>query len=195
MRRAARRGVRRPGRPIRLFFFLSGGLFTAVWLVFFLISLEQRSIGRDASDPPAPPRSDEREEGFSFYDTLKGPAAQGSDPLPLAPPPGKPGTARPSPQKEPVRDAGPPPIGDAPKAKTYTVQVGSFREKPAAEALARRLLRKGYPTTLFSYKVSGSSLWYRVRVGSYRDRDEASRMVQRLSREERLSGFVALEDP
>ncbi|MGN0334809.1 MAG: N-acetylmuramoyl-L-alanine amidase [Lachnospiraceae bacterium] len=58
---------------------------------------------------------------------------------------------------------------------TYTIQVGTFRNKIYADNLLLRLKRQGYP----AYIINEEGL-YKVRVGSYDTLDQAADMEQRL---------------
>lgn len=75
----------------------------------------------------------------------------------------------------------------AAKAEALFVQVASFREMPAAEALEHRLRVKSYPVRIVKAKINGSR-YYRVRVGPYASRVEAEATLKRLRERE---GFAA----
>jgi cell division septation protein DedD len=77
--------------------------------------------------------------------------------------------------------AAPPP---AATAGGFTIQVGVFKEKARAEALAAQLKGKG-----FAPSVSGEGP-FSVRVGSYADRMEAEKAQARLRDEEKLQPFI-----
>jgi cell division protein FtsN len=76
-----------------------------------------------------------------------------------------------------------PPAPAAP-AGGFTIQVGVFKEKARAEALAAQLKGKG-----FAPAVSGEGP-FNVRVGSYADRAEAEKAQARLRDEEKLQPFI-----
>ena len=69
----------------------------------------------------------------------------------------------------------------------FVVQVGSFGERTAAQALLDRLEESGFPGYL--EPTPGGSAW-RVRVGPLRDEAEAERVAERLERRERLDTWV-----
>jgi cell division septation protein DedD len=69
----------------------------------------------------------------------------------------------------------------------FVVQVGSFGERAAAQALLDRLEGSGFPGYL--EPTPGGAAW-RVRVGPLRDEDEAERVAERLERRERLDTWV-----
>ncbi len=210
MRRITRQKRHRQSSKVRFFIFLSGGLLTAVLLVLALIWLEDRSLGKrpsllqmknDQSEIPV-----ERPGEFIFYEALKQSNPDGSDLMPLIPNPEEPKLSDkpldPKPTKQKQSRRSPAPVGtSAPspdssikkKAKTYTVQVAAFKERTEAEALAGRLTQKGYPAFLVSEDVPGKGLWYRVRIGHYREKEQARQMANRVSKNEKMSGFVAIE--
>jgi cell division septation protein DedD len=61
----------------------------------------------------------------------------------------------------------------------FVVQVAAVRTRAGAEAIAKRLSAKGYPTFI---TTAGAN--FRVRVGKYSDRKEAEAIAARLAREE-----------
>jgi cell division septation protein DedD len=80
--------------------------------------------------------------------------------------------------------AAPPPAATPPGG--FTIQVGVFKEKARAEALATQLKGKG-----FAAIVSGAAEGpFNVRVGSYADRAEAEKTQARLRDEEKLQPFI-----
>jgi cell division septation protein DedD len=71
-------------------------------------------------------------------------------------------------------------------AGAFTIQVGVFKEKARADAIAARLNGKG-----FAASVSGGADGpFSVRVGSYADRVAAGRDQARLRDEEKLQPFI-----
>ena len=50
---------------------------------------------------------------------------------------------------------------------TYTVQIGSFTDKKAAESVLGSMKRKGYPAFINSMTDSDKKRWYRVRIGTF----------------------------
>lgn len=49
----------------------------------------------------------------------------------------------------------------------YTVQIGSFTDKKAADSVLKSMKRKGYPAFINSMTDSSSKKWYRVRIGTF----------------------------
>ena len=84
----------------------------------------------------------------------------------------------------PAAAAAAPPTAAATGA--FTIQVGVFKEKARADAIASRLKGKGFATT-----VSGGAQGpFNVRVGTYTDRAAAERDQVRLRDEEKLQPFI-----
>jgi cell division septation protein DedD len=65
-----------------------------------------------------------------------------------------------------------------------------MRSKANAEALARRLSRKGYPTFILAPTPGAASQMFKVRVGNYASKDEAERVLLRLQQEEKLQSCI-----
>ena len=68
----------------------------------------------------------------------------------------------------------------------FTIQVGVFKEKARAEALAAQLKGKGFAPTV----SGGADGPFNVRVGSYADRADAEKTQVRLRDEEKLHPFI-----
>lgn len=84
--------------------------------------------------------------------------------------------------------AAPPPPA-SPVKGGYTVQVAAVKQRNEAEAIARRLVSRGYEAYVVEPGVSGARM-YRVRVGSYADRGDAEKVVKRLAQEERFKPWI-----
>lgn len=73
-------------------------------------------------------------------------------------------------------------------ARSYTVQVGAFGNRPQADALRSTLAAAGFDAHVA--EIAGpSSLRYRVRVGTFTSREAAKPTAQRLA-ERKLSTYV-----
>jgi len=72
------------------------------------------------------------------------------------------------------------------------VQVGAFGDAAAAEKLAGRLRRKGFPAFVSPSTGEAEGRW-RVRVGPMPSREDADRTAARLKTEERLPTWVVEE--
>ena len=189
MRRMARLQHTKRNKRIRLVIFLSGCLLTGFLLIWVLIWLEQPLPGKNLSDQPAAikpsPVPENTKDSFIFYEALEERNTDGSELMPLIPK-----------SQEPIPSS--PPTSSiqavAPKGgKTYTVQVAAFSDQATAQALAGRLVKKGYKAYLNPQQVPGKGLWHQVRIGHYSEREEAETMAKRLLKNEQLTGFVAVE--
>jgi cell division septation protein DedD len=67
--------------------------------------------------------------------------------------------------------------------------VQAVNSQPEAEALARRLSAKGYPTFVTPRKV-GAQVRYGVRVGKYDKKGDAEAIKTRLEKEEQFKPWV-----
>ena len=207
MRRNTRSRQKRFSFHGRLGLFLAGGIMTVLLLITVLISLDQRApvrssppdshpienfpgkavIAPTTTDPLTAPPPSPVPETFTFYETLPQ-----SDPS-------NPEFTGPTPELLPPTSTLPntllPPGGSsAPPKSRYTVQVAALRDRSAAEALATRLKKKGYPVYIHSHITPDRGTWFRVRVGHSISRKEAQKLAQRLSGSERLIPFITPAD-
>jgi cell division septation protein DedD len=73
----------------------------------------------------------------------------------------------------------------------YAVQVAAPKERGAAEAIAKRLVGKGYAAYVLDPSAgSAGPAYYRVRVGPYKTRREADEAKRRLEKEEQFKPFI-----
>jgi D-alanyl-D-alanine carboxypeptidase (penicillin-binding protein 5/6) len=116
-------------------------------------------------------------------------------------------TPLPVPESKPILERRPPePKRPAPKpivrkptetrggtTSAFTVQVGAFRKKEAAETLRQKLRRRGYSAYV---TVSGTraARLFRVRIGEFESQGEAKRFVGRLKSQMGLEALVATPD-
>jgi D-alanyl-D-alanine carboxypeptidase (penicillin-binding protein 5/6) len=75
----------------------------------------------------------------------------------------------------------------------YTVQVGAFREKRAADTLRQKLRQRGY-SAFVTASETRKVKWYRVRVGEFDNQGEAKRFVGRIKSQMGLEALVATPD-
>ena len=101
-----------------------------------------------------------------------------------ATPPARVASNLPAPAPAPAAPAAAPPA--AAPAGGFTIQVGVFKEKARAEALAAQLKGKGFAPTV----SGGAEGPFNVRVGSYADRADAEKTQVRLRDEEKLHPFI-----
>ncbi len=142
---------------------------------------------------PAPGRGEETE--FTFYEELKKPAPPPAEPARPKPAPATP-PARPEPVKAPARAGAPEGVGQARKEKpralpapVFTVQVGSFRERGAAEGLVAKIRSQGVEAGVVEASVAGKT-WYRVQVGRFTTRAAAETHYRSVLRPKGIRGFV-----
>jgi DedD protein len=76
-----------------------------------------------------------------------------------------------------------------PKGNGFVVQVASLRSRTEADAIARRLSAKGFPSFVSTPASSGPRV-FRVRVGKYTDRREAETVARRLEKEEQFKPWI-----
>ena len=65
------------------------------------------------------------------------------------------------------------------------VQVGAFKTRNEADALAKHLSGRGYAVYVMAPTSDGRNV-YRVRVGNYASADEAQRVSAKLTSQEKL---------
>ena len=76
-----------------------------------------------------------------------------------------------------------------PKGEGFVVQVASLRSRGEADAIARRLSSKGFPSFVTTPGSSGPNV-FRVRVGKYPGRQEAETVARRLEKEEQFKPWI-----
>lgn len=77
-----------------------------------------------------------------------------------------------------------------PPGNGYVLQVMAVTTRAEAEAIARRLVAKGYPTFVTTTGEGTAHVSYRVRVGKYDDKSEADRVFARLQKEEQFKPWL-----
>ena len=107
---------------------------------------------------------------------------------PVAPPP-VPAVAEPKVQPPAVVAAAKAAEPGEPKGDGFVVQVASLRSRDEADAIARRLTSKGFPSFVTTPGSSGPRV-FRVRVGKYGDRREAETVARRLEKEEQFKPWI-----
>lgn len=76
-----------------------------------------------------------------------------------------------------------------PKGAGFVVQVASLKSRDEADAIAKRLSSKGFPSFVTTPGSSGPKV-FRVRVGKYPDRREAETVARKLEREEQFKPWI-----
>ncbi len=153
----------------------------------------------------ASPSSQAPPEDLSYYSSLEGktrpserlkpPAGTAggaaAQPAAAGPKPAEPKAAAPKPAAS--RASAPEPAAPAapaePAGAGYVVKIVAYRDKAQADALASRLLRKGYAAFVVSVSVKRTPL-YSVRVGKFKARAEADAVRRRLEKEEQFKPLV-----
>jgi cell division septation protein DedD len=108
--------------------------------------------------------------------TRRGPEAAAPTTAPLAPAPA------------PIRTA--PTATLAPDSSgAFTIQVGAFKERDAAESIVGKLKKKGFSAYVVTPKGAEGGL-FNVRVGSFAARPEAEKVQERLRVEEKYLPFI-----
>ena len=76
-----------------------------------------------------------------------------------------------------------------PKGSGFVVQVASLRSRGEADAIAKRLSSKGFPSFVTTPGSNGPKV-FRVRVGKYADRQEAETVARKLEKEEQFKPWI-----
>ena len=76
-----------------------------------------------------------------------------------------------------------------PKGAGFVVQVASLKSRGEADAIAKRLSSKGFPSFVSTPGSSGPKV-FRVRVGKYADRREAETVARKLEKEEQFKPWI-----
>ncbi len=76
-----------------------------------------------------------------------------------------------------------------PKGTGFVVQVASLKSRGEADAIAKRLSSKGFPSFVTTPGSSGPKV-FRVRVGKYPDRREAETVARKLEKEEQFKPWI-----
>jgi cell division septation protein DedD len=163
-----------------------------------------------AAAPPTdqtPPTPGEEEGDDDYYNQLvkdqkdTSLAPKGRAPSPAPKTPAKASERAKSPEPPPARKTTPaaavsPPAG-APAAVAergqgatgYAVQLVAVRERGEADAIAKRLVAKGYQAYVL-VPEPGKPPVYRVQVGRFKSRGDADKVAARLRREEQFKPWV-----
>jgi cell division septation protein DedD len=97
------------------------------------------------------------------------------------------GVAAAAPEKK--ADPPPNPALAEPQGPGVAVQVSAFRVRSEAEALANRLLGKGYAAYVVA-PAPGAPALFRVRVGKFKEQREADRIAMKLKKEEQFDPWI-----
>jgi cell division septation protein DedD len=72
---------------------------------------------------------------------------------------------------------------------TFAVQIAALKDRGEADALARRLVGKGYNAYVLA-PSGGRSPVYKVQVGRFNTRQDAEKTAARLKKDEQFSPWV-----
>lgn len=89
----------------------------------------------------------------------------------------------------PVADSGPIAAPSDPGGQGFALQIAALREKNEADAIARRLVSKGYGAYVMA-PANGTPSVYRVRIGKFKTRREAETIKAKLEKEEQFNPWV-----
>jgi cell division septation protein DedD len=104
-----------------------------------------------------------------------------------APAPARPEASKPS---SPAAAPAVSPAGPAePAGPGVAVQVSAFRVRQEADALANRLIGKGYAAYVVP-PAPGAPALFRVRVGKFKESSEATKVAQKLKKEEQFDPWI-----
>ena len=76
-----------------------------------------------------------------------------------------------------------------PPGNGFVVQVASLKSRGEADAIAKRLSSKGFPSFVTTPGSSGPKV-FRVRVGKYADRQQAETVARKLEKEEQFKPWI-----
>jgi cell division protein FtsN len=153
----------------------------------------KKSDSRPSEAPESPPRlgvADDTEvrprPASATASTAKPEVARPAPPPAVVKP--KPATAVSTPKPKPKPTPKPKPQLPAP---LFTVQVGSFRDRSAAEDLARQIVALGVAAEVVQASVAGRT-WYRVQMGRFKSRAEAETHYRNRLKLKGIQGFVTV---
>ncbi len=129
------------------------------------------------------PGESQPEHATSIYEQT------GDDPTPQKEPANSLQTDDPKGEKQKVSSSG---SGQS-AARTYTVQVGAFRQPADAASFKDKFEQKGFMVFVQESLTKNQEKIYKVRVGEFRSRKEAERMSAKIKKAEGLSTFVTFK--
>jgi cell division septation protein DedD len=84
-------------------------------------------------------------------------------------------------------------VKDENQNKTYTVQVGAYKEKEVAETVMNKLKKKGYSAHVMVKEIPNEGTIYKVRIGEFPNRERAEEHARMIKVKEKMSAFVTLK--
>jgi cell division septation protein DedD len=144
----------------------------------------------DAAPSGEPVSSQEDLKDLTYARRLEAPEPPPEPAVEPAATPPVPAIAEPKPEKAPVVATAAKTVESTePKGTGFVVQVASLSSRGEADAIARRLTSKGFPSFVTTPGSSGPRV-FRVRVGKYPDRKEAETVARRLEKEEQFKPWI-----
>jgi cell division septation protein DedD len=139
-----------------------------------------------AAEAPVPPAGDSPSvvpdrPAAESHDPAKAPAAKPAEPK-------RPSRAESS-TGGPTATAGDTKSALEPAGNGYAVQIAALNVRSEADAIAKRLISKGYSAYVLA-PTSGSPSVFRVRVGKFQTRREAETVAAKLQKEEQFRPWV-----
>jgi cell division septation protein DedD len=80
-----------------------------------------------------------------------------------------------------------------PSVTLYTVQVGAFKNASDADALKKKLEKKGYKTSMAPSESKKEGALYKVWVGKFSTRKDAETLSMKIKKTESLQAFVTVK--
>ena len=75
------------------------------------------------------------------------------------------------------------------RARSYSVQVGSFQNLEAAQRMLKELKQQGFSPFIAPVHLSEGGTWYRVRIGNSLARNDAEKIAEEIRKK---GGFQPL---
>jgi DedD protein len=162
-------------------------------------SSDSQGSGIRTGAPPAEPPSPADEDDGGVISSLEKGTPPATDlktrersPEPKREAP-KPPVERPAPEpprESPARATATPKPDQMPtEPGTFAVQLAALKDRGEADALARRLVGKGYNAYVVA-PGSGKAAVYKVQVGRFKTRQDAEKVAARLKKDEQFSPWV-----
>lgn len=85
------------------------------------------------------------------------------------------------------------PTNQKPTPTLYTVQVGAFKNAADADALKKKLEKKGYKTSMALSESKKEGALYKVWVGKFSTRKDAEALSMKIKKNESLQAFVTVK--
>lgn len=76
--------------------------------------------------------------------------------------------------------------------KTYTIQIGAYKEMAIASKVMNKLKKKGYSAYIITKEIPEEGPIYKVRIGEFSNREEAEEQANSIKTKEKMDAFVTL---